>query len=317
MSAKQLVVCIVSSRYQQIDGPYNGGIRTTHDFVVCTIVNLSQSDIGILMPHVSQLVDHWFADISKTVDFEMRDDELLMGNILSELKFQQSDVSAFAFNSSKLTVDASIASLRSNFGEDLSGLSFGIIGLGRIGFQIALELLSEGANVSIYNNDHSAYHKKLQTLQLLKASHSQASVQVCSLLSDVFTTSQCVLSCSSTAATVKFPDISQIPLASLPQTVIDVGKFNFDSDSLDFLRDNGVNIFRLDVGSLLLDYIITRVSSSLYPNTPSSSHIQLHDKSVRVISGGFQGCDGDLIVDDSNHPQFILGKLHDNTIKPY
>ncbi len=90
--------------------------------------------------------------------------------------------------------------------------------------------------------------------------------------------------------------------------ILDVGKESLNSYTRNDISDiDGLKYQRLDIGQELIEFINGRLSGILLTSSPRTKQHQINGSIRNLVSGGFSGQSGDLVVDDAFCPTFILG----------
>ena len=120
-----------------------GGCRIYKDLAIISIVNLGQHLLSLLIPTLKDLdFSLILVDTDKKHPFEISDSNLFMSNLVSELRLAEFN-NIVPFSSTKITVDSVVNKLIDIYGYNLSGMTVSIVGLGSIGFQVALDLVDK------------------------------------------------------------------------------------------------------------------------------------------------------------------------------
>ena len=86
---------------------------------------------------------------------------------------------------------------------------------------------------------------------------------------------------------------------------IDVGKGNFDAESVNKASELGIEVLRGDITAALLGFITQFKQSQDYvANKMGRKSLK---SEITILSGGLLGKNGEFIVDDFNKPSIIYG----------
>jgi len=288
-----------------------GGVRFLDKHVTISLVNLSQSEIRCLYQLInSKKIEQIFVDTDKKLPFEVNQaSELKKGkiefsNIIAEVTNLFSNLKIIPFSSTSITVNSVMNKLHSIYGPNLSGKKISLVGIGSIGFQLALELIREGVSINAYTKNYDLGLIKCNCINEIKSKYTLASISLFKDLRTIMLSSSILIDCSS--AENIFGNELFNEINSLNQ-IIAVGKKSFSPQLLVKFK-NDSKIKRLDVS----DEIIKMVINS------KQLHCELTEPKKRnylgktLISGGWKGQKGEIVVNDADDPLFVLGKVKDN-----
>jgi len=313
---KKLLIVSLSSSIEHNSDAYWGGVRVSDSFIIVSLVNISQLQLGECAPVLSVYADYIFVDAEKKHPFEIGPKSLngpqaLFSNLLSAalITFDQSKV--FPWSPSRITSQAAVARIREVYGGNLSGASCSVIGLGNIGFKIALHLIEEGCDVTVFSRNFDRLSKLVECLNLIKSDYTLAAALPARNLDLAMARSRAsVLVASSHSYISK----RQLQLLAYPKSeILDVSKSSLDLEAKDYAhKSNNINYTRLDIGNELMSMVVSSLRSlSLNLNQTSPARVKFSlGESGFCVSGGYPGLAGDLVVDNAINPSFVLGYLN-------
>ena len=307
-TSRKLICVLVSTKNSKDIKPYPGGLRTTKEYVITSMVNLLQSHVITLKDLFLEHSDHIFVDAEKVVQHEFTTKGTLLGNLLSEISDTDTLYSkkVLGIKPSQITVNACVKHIRSIYNQQIAGKRIGIIGLGSIGFRIANAMIEEAAFLKVYSKNNTMLKKRVDVLEYLKPNPVNSKIEICSSIKDIFQKSDVIISCSSEANTITIHDIES---KYLPRLILDVGKHNLSKEAKNFCDLNSIKLSRLDIGSEL----VSNIEMLLREEIHQSFKPKIKNYSNKTfISGGYIGNPGDYVVDDAEDPNIILGILDDN-----
>ena len=307
-TSRKLICVLVSTKNSKDVRPYPGGLRTTKEYVITSIVNLLQSHVVTLKDLFLEHSDHIFVDAEKVVEHEFTTKGTLLGNLLSEISDSNPRYSkkVLGIKPSQITANACIKYIRSIYNQQIAGKKIGIIGLGSIGFRIANAMIEEAAFLKVYSKNTKMLKKRVDVLEYLKPNPVISKIEICLNIKEVFQKSDVIITCSSEPNTIKINDIKS---KHLPRLILDVGKHNLSKEAKNFCDLNSIELSRLDIGSELVSNIEMLLREEMHNSfKPKIKH---YSKKT-FISGGYIGNPGDYVVDDAEDPNIILGILDDN-----
>lgn len=302
--------------------PYLTPLRQiSHGFVGGSIV-FSQTQAILLCKHIDGLVDWILVDAEKKIPISFGYDQEIfshfnvevlghkkgysrehieMGNLSAAcaLYVKQSDLKEYKAND--ITVDA-VWHILSHVKGILSGKKIAIVGAGNIGFKIALKLVESGCNVELVRRDVARGTLMADVINAVKptSTFAIAHYNADPLKASVF--ADAIIGCTNGIPVITWEMIA----AMRPDgVVIDVGKGTIDKGALKKGIEQGVLIIRADVAPGIDGLISTiRTTRNMMKNEMGRRTIQ---DGIHLVSGGFMGLDGDIVVDNFKTPAFIIG----------
>jgi hypothetical protein len=206
----------------------------------------------------------------------------------------------FFYKGNDLTVD-SIDSFIFQFYKSskqlLGGKNILVVGVGNVGFKIALKLVERGANVFLKSRDHEKAKLLADTINLIKPSETISRVQSHSIEVDYDT----VILSHLKPLTDNDNVVKSLHSHAL---IIDVGKGCLTSHQIELLNDKNILSFRLDIGETFLNQIKLSLSGIRKFNIPKSKLLSV---GYSIIEPGIIGKENDIIVDSIEHPKVIYG----------
>lgn len=309
--AKDLKLKLIFSIHQTSNlsniNPYTLPPRKTKEILVCGVCNLGQEEILELSSLFKEKIDYFLVDLEKKgiIRTNNKNSQLLTGNLEGRLKEIINRKKIIGIRYDALTSEHVINSII-KLNPFLYKTKIGIIGLGKIGFKIAISLLECGNNIEIFTRDYEELYKKCTCMDLIKPQSTYArpiphrSLEACIHLKDIIITA----TNSQNIITEKLVSIIK------PNTIIySVGHGEVSVEALKKLNERpDIKIFRVDVGLSLMKYVERLIlDKEIIPKSK-----QINKK--RYISGGFLGMPGDIVVDNVDDPGLIYGYISNKNI---
>jgi len=281
---------------------YLGGCRIYQDFAILSIINLGQIELSALIPNLRQLnLYYLLVDTDKKHPFELSDSSLYLSNLVSEL-MSADFTNIVPFSSTKLTADSVVNKLLKMYGYNLSGISMCLVGLGSIGFQVALDLVRQGVNINVHSRDHIKALQLAGTINILKSQYTIASASYFSNLNTALALSTVLIDCSSAEDLYQS---SHKPFMERLSGILTVSKRSFSSDLIKSLTGH-VEIIRTDISHEIINLVLSSYNEIVYNAFPGFKHIG----DIRLVSGGFKGIPGDIVVDSVDNPLIVIGMIN-------
>jgi hypothetical protein len=317
-SFEKKTVFSISTTAKQEESAYLTPVRICKDFVLAGCIIFDQKDLSSLLGKIDGKVDIILSDSEKVIplyanelNYELvkKSDQLGEATI-SSICFQAIKKSkVFDFKPNDLTVNAtwSFLSQRSRF---LSGKRISILGAGNIGSKLALKLVECGAEIHLYRRDADKGNQITHGLNLIKPESINANIKFysdpmqASFMSDVLI-----------GTTSGYPIIDENIINNVKKDclVIDLGKNNLTKNAIKVATQHLMEIYRADVTPAIESYIYEVLKmQDILENSFGKKDLGF----CNIVSGGFFGGFGDVVVDRINDPQRIIGVSQgDGTLK--
>jgi hypothetical protein len=295
-SDKKIVFSVGNTRVPDSSSYYITPIRFIDDLLISGIVLFSETEGSVVFNLLDGNVDFIFVDCEKKSKNSQRgffNLERLSVELIVKSKL-------FFYKGNDLTVD-SIDSFIFQFYKSskqlLGGKNILVVGVGNVGFKIALKLVERGANVFLKSRDHEKAKLLADTINLIKPSETISRVQSHSIEVDYDT----VILSHLKPLTDNDNVVKSLHSHAL---IIDVGKGCLTSHQIELLNDKNILSFRLDIGETFLNQIKLSLSGIRKFNIPKSKLLSV---GYSIIEPGIIGKENDIIVDSIEHPKVIYG----------
>lgn len=298
--------------------PYTTPLRRYDDYVVLGAIVFNQIDAMVLAKVFGSLVDRFYVDVEKKLPIDYAPNyELIekydihlpdqkksgapeLGNISHAVLPIIDNKIYFPYKANDITVDA-VWTFVASFVGDLSGKNILLVGLGNIGSKLSLKFVESGADVSVIGTREYrdlAIINSLNTIKnkaVLAQIHLSNSIEFSALRADVI-----VLAAS--GGEVFWGKEAECSVQC--KLVVDVGKGNLSEDALEVFHGKGIAVWRADIS----DYLPTMISQSKIIKYDAFKKFGFRlVGEYKIISGGWVGRVGDVVVDNFNDPKTIIG----------
>ena len=204
------------------------------------------------------------------------------------------------FKPNDLTVDSAWLSL-SNFFEILSGKTIAVIGIGNIGSKISLKLVETGVETRLNRKNYNFGVNITDAINIIKPKSTVASATYISDPVKACLHCDAIIGSSNTDNVIS---LSMVKVMKPNGISLDIGKGNISSEAVKFAIDNNIRVLRLDVNNSIINFINEYINYSKVTNLMGKNKIL---KDITIVSGGFMGENGDIVVDNYKLPTQILG----------
>ena len=312
-SFEKKTIFSISTTAKQEEGAYLTPVRICKDFVLAGCIIFDQKNLSSLLEKIDGKVDIILSDSEKAILFhanELNDEPVKKSSQLGEatissICFQTIKKSkVFEFKPNDLTVNATWSFLSQRF-RFLSGKRISILGAGNIGSKLALKLVECGAEIHLYRRDVHKGNKIVHGLNLIKP-ESIVNIQFhsdpikASFMSDV------LIGATSGYSIINERIINNVKKNCL---VVDLGKNNLNRNAIKIATKNSMEIYRADVTPAIESYVYEVLKiQDILENSYGKKDLGF----CNIVSGGFFGSSGDVVVDQINNLQCVIGIAQGN-----
>ncbi len=306
------IILSLSYSNETISKSYLGGVRLIKSNIILSIINVTQKELREWVEVIEEFkIEYIFIDIEKKLPFEFNLDRkskkanIEYSNIFAEATERLKKIKIIPWSSTELTGIAAMKLIREELGNNLSGQEITIIGLGAIGYQLALSLIREGVKVNCYTRDYTKGLLKINSINTIKSEYTLASCNLYKSLRTAILSSKVLLECSSSLKTI---DESFLEDFQLHKLIIDLGKQAFSDSFIDNINKIESKFIRLDISNTLCEFICSKIFPPDFDKKEPSK--VFYSKDINLISGGWKGLPGDIVVDNAKDPKFVIGTIN-------
>ena len=302
----------ISTTAKQEENSYMTPIRDCDSFVLTGCIIFDQKILPTLLKKIDGEVDVILVDSEKKIpmriDNNFKDKPELYKTVgyvetgsISRICFEYIKKSkVFEFKPNDLTVNATWSFLSQRF-RFLSGKKISILGAGNIGSKLALKLVECGAEVHLHRRDFYKGHHIVHGLNLIKPEgvianiHFHQNIMQASFLSDI------LIGASNGHSVIDSDVVNSVKKSCL---IVDLGKNNLTKKAIKTAVQHSVEIYRTDVTPAIESYVHEVLKmQDILENSYGKKELDF----CNIISGGFFGGLGDVVVDRINNPKRIIG----------
>jgi len=300
---KKIGFCIGNTT-QKIDHDYFfTPIRNTSRCVAGSII-IDCVNIAVeLAKALDGRVDYFFIDTEKKISPELYS-ESDAGNVERAVKGIVRESKILTYKGNDLTVDAIdgfLAQLISSDDRGLGGKTVAIIGVGNIGFKLALKLTERGSHVVLVRRNTKALNSIVQALNYIKPRSTMAKIRGTSSINEAVQGADILI-----GLTPGTQDITAQIVESVKEgtVLIDGGKGSFSLQAIECATRRGLKVYRASITPsfegqvsmlLRLEEMISREAG------------RLDIKGIPVVAGSLMGAKGDVILDSISKPTQVYG----------
>ena len=223
-----------------------------------------------------------------------------LGNLSSTVKTNTKNTLVHEFKPNDITVEHVWLLLRSHFGI-LGKKRVAIIGSGNIGFKLGLKLVESGASVILNRRDLNKNMFFSNAINLIKPESTLANASFTSDKIKASFSADAIIGCSNNLNTINDKMLKCMKPKGI---VIDVGKGNITKQAVNYAKKKNIKLIRCDITKSITNYI------NFYLNffkDENPAGYKIFNKNIKIISGGYIGRKGDIVVDNYLKPSQVLG----------
>ena len=313
------IVFSISTTAKQEQCPYLTPVRVCKDFVLGGCIIFDQKHLYSLLENIDGDVDIILSDSEKmitshikTVNNGVVSQSSHLGEVtISNICYQAIKKShIFEFKPNDLTVNAawSFLTQRLNY---LNGKKICILGSGNIGSKLALKLVECGAEVSIYRRNINKGKIIVNGLNLIKPERVANKIQFYSDAAKASSKADVLIGASSGSSIIDENIVKNLRRDCL---IVDLGKNNLTENAIKIAIEYSMNIYRTDVTPAIESFVYELLK------TQDNLKHSCGKKDLgfcNIVSGGYFGRRGDIVVDSIGNPIRVLGVAQGNgLLKP-
>lgn len=304
--------------------PYTTPIRLFQNKVIAGVIVGSQIEALIAANLIENFVDYLLLDIEKKIPIQKIPDQDIFnafkldqnlytqnsrtlsgvefGNISSAVRKTFSSRKIINYKPNDLTVD-SVWFFLSNKLENFANLRVAILGVGNIGFKLALKLVESGAYVNLHRRNKTLGLQLANTINSIKPRNTLANVEYYEDPIRACTLCDVIIGTANSDSLVI--NDSMIGVMVKKGIIIDCGKGNITQKAINYASELGLDVYRSDVASGIISFVDQAMSIKKMVNDKSGR--RLIENKTYIISGGVYGKFEDIVVDNYNKPKIIYG----------
>ena len=278
--------------------------RVFDNYIIAGFCNLKQEYIISLAKEFKDKINFFLVDLEKKGVVGLgENDNLITGNLEGRLEEIVEKEKILGIRFDALTAEH-VINLLIKENPFLYKRSISIIGLGKIGFKIAISLLECGNNVEIYSRDYKKTFEKCNCMNILKPPSTIARPILHREIESSLINKDIIITATNSFGVINKTNCKLLKKGS---RIISVGHNEFSKDAIQYFANNDNIIFsRVDIGKSLIQYLKRLLDKNeILPKRKSYLKKTL-------VSGGYIGMPGDYIVDDADNPQLIFGFINEN-----
>jgi NAD binding domain of 6-phosphogluconate dehydrogenase len=284
----------ISNTAKSVDQYYFTPIRRMEGFAMGGVVVVKPEEAIEFARLADGNFDYIAIDSENKINFCSGHDTSEEDNIQSQIIKTVRKSEIVHYKANDITVNATDIFISNRLMHKLP-ITAGIIGLGNVGFKIALKLLERGFGIKAYRRDAAKLQTEVNCLNDIKPKGTKSEAIFCTTKKECVSDVDVILGVTDTSAVVTEEDIK---IAKKDVLLVDCGKACFTEEAC---RKHSV--YYVDV-SVTLMYGIRSIIESYRSLHPKFGTKTIDDK--RYICG-ISGIKGDIVVSDINDITKTIG----------
>ncbi len=297
-SDKIIVFTVGNTRVLHESNFYLTPTRIIDNILITGIVVFSETEGQKVFSEVDGKVDFIFVDCEKKS--KNRKEGLFNLERLSTEIIKKSKLKFYKGND--ITTDSIDFFIFSYFklkNELIGGKNILIIGIGNIGFKIALKLVERGANIYLKSSSKIKSRNFSDAINSIKPNETISRVHIYDEKKEIKYDSIILTHLKPIADNDRvFKNINNDLI------VLDVGKGCLNGNQIQMLKSKGIKAFRLNIGDVFINHILSNIKENKIFNLPRK---KLLKNMVNLIEPGIIGNENDIVVNSIDSPDIIYG----------
>jgi hypothetical protein len=295
--------CIGNTRKTNQTGLYFSPVRNTSRLVAGSAIIYDIAQAEYVARRVDGLVDYVLVDAEKKISTELYGANDV-GNVERAVRETVKQSQVLTYKGNDLTVDSVesfIVQILSTYPRGLGGKKAAIIGVGNIGYKLALKLVERGMSVAVFRRDISKLETVVEALNMIKPAETIAKVYAArDALSAVHHAHLLV----GTSAGNPVITSAMVDALDTDSVILDVGKGCCEIAAINRAQVLNIPIYRPDIRSGFDGHITMALESE---RIIKSGFGRATFDGIPVVSGGLLGRADEVVVDSIAAPRFTYG----------
>jgi len=301
---KQKKICFFLGNTKKIESKtyYITPVRENKSFIFFSAIVYNDYIAKKILKILDGEVDIILVDIEKKVQSKSK--SLGLVNIERTAKDNVKKSKLYIYKANDLTINAAETLLFNLFLKDkrgIGGKKILIIGVGNIGFKLALKFVESGSEIYIYRRNLEILKNIEQTINHIKPQGTKSKVRFLKNFPKNFDLYDVIICAANKKNIIKFSHVNKLKKKNI---FIDIGKGNFENNAIKILNEKKINIYRLDATSSFFSYLENLDFTEKHYNT---KNLKRKIDNITFVLRGVVGQKNDLIVDNVKEPTKVYG----------
>lgn len=277
-------------------------------------VSAKSDDINVVYPSIQESSSYLMASCEMTgmsemievckvmdgvVDFILLDDEKKKTELFdayNELANILKDTTLLTYKDNNSWIQG-VDNFISTHRQTLYGAKVGILGLSDVSTRLALFLADRGARVSVFESGQP--REKIDAMNLVKVSNSPFAIECATDLEGLSTGADVLIGHDKRMLI----DRSMVEMMSRDGIIIDSIFGSIEPTALELARKYKIPVWRTDMRAAMAGEVTTVLRTYNLLSSMGQSSVD----GITVVSGGYVGAKGDVVVDSISNPSQVIG----------
>lgn len=295
--------CVGNTTKKSGDDYFFTPIRNTSLCVCGSVVIDRVLFAEILFRELDGQVDYFFVDTEKKISPELYT-EHDAGNVERTARQIVKHTKVLTYKANDLVVDSIDAFLAQKYEGDergVGGKKVAVVGLGNIGFKLALKLTERGAETHVVRRHTAKLRTMVDALNMAKPYGTIAKVFGTSKIEEAVLNADVVIGLTPGTQDVQ-PEM--IELVKPNAILIDAGKGSFSPEAVSCAERRGLLVWRSNVQTSFEAQVVLLFKTEAFIK---QSYGRRWVEGVSIVSGGIVAKAGEFVVDNIYSPTEIYG----------
>tara|TARA_Y100000591_G_C21853150_1_gene713031 strand:+ start:5036 stop:6088 length:1053 start_codon:yes stop_codon:yes gene_type:complete len=277
-------------------------IRENENFIIFGAIVYSDQIAKKILKVIDGKIDMILVDIEKKIQAKNKTNGIV--NIERSAKDVVKKSKLYIYKANDLAVSAAETLLSNLFLKDkrgLGGKKILIIGVGNIGFKLALKFVESGSKIFICSKKGNFLKNFSTVINKIKPMATVSKVKSLPYMPKDFRSFDIIISSANKKNIIKKNNVKNVNKKTI---FIDVGKGNFDKSAITTLSKKNTHIYRLDTTSSYFSYL---EGIGFVEKNYDYQNVKKKINNFTFILRGIVGQENDIIVDNVKKPKKIFG----------
>ena len=281
---------------------YLTNIQENRKFIYFGAIIFNNKSASKIAQLIDGKVDFVLVDIEKKVISLKKNDTI---NIERAVKEEIKKTKIFTYKGNDLTVQACETLINYIFLKDprgIGGKKILILGVGNVGFKLALKLVESGAEVYLYRRNKKILKKMASIINLVIPKATVSKAKIINKVKKNLKIFDVIIGTTNGKSII---NMNQVNTFKNNVNVIDIGKGIFERKALIKAINKKINLYRLDV-TPAYDGYLENIYSTEKINDFNMEKSRIYKK-LKLVKRGVLSTENTIIVDNVNSPKKIYG----------
>ena len=277
-------------------------IRKIEKYIFSGICNGNNNETLYFLEKIQKYAKYILLDVEKKYPWmeSSQSEKIYLGNIEGLVDQTIDHEKVINIWPNTITVEACIASVCNRRGP-LSSTKSAVIGMGNIGFKLALRLVESGCKTSICSNDFNSTLFTTQIINQIKPKNTISSPIPFREIMPCVSDQDIIFICTGSSLEIDEKIAKNI---SKNSNIYSLSNLKISDEVYKIFNEKNITFTIIDINQFYLLEILKREIIQKGPK-PKKNKIN----NFSLISNGYSGRGNDIVVDDAYNPMIVLGHI--------